>query len=146
MNFFNPALWRAIRSRKEIMDKYEMALKIMACFPESFINSRGQFIAHKKTNTYLVFDKCETLQDLAVAVIEWFSRDAYKTAPYRSGAANEKFHHFMLEGINKFLGTAFTTADMELIYTYLGNGVKHSLAVEFVESGCNMELLRSLEH
>lgn len=127
------------------MDKLEMAVQLAACFPGSFINKNGEFIAHKKSNTYLIFDKCQNLQDLAVAVIEWFSRAAYKTAPYHSDAANEKFNRFMLAGINKFLGTDFTPDDMELIYIHLGNGVNHSLAVQFVESNCNMEILRTLE-
>ena len=124
------------------MDRYEMALRLMRYFPGSFINHNGEFIAHKKSNTYLVFDKCENLQDLAVAVIEWLSRAAYKTEPYYSTAANNKFHRFMLDGINNFLGTEFTNDDMELIYTHLGNGVNRKLAVQFVESNCNMEVLR----
>lgn len=127
------------------MDKFERAKKLMRCFPGSFINQDGEFIAHKKSNTYLVFDHCENLQSLAVAVIEWLSRAAYKTEPYKTDAANEKFHQFMLDGINRFLGTSFTFDDMELIYIYLGNGVNHSLAVQFVESNCNMDVLRILE-
>lgn len=124
------------------MDKYEMSLKLMRCFPDSFINPRGEFIAHKKSNTYLIFANCETLKDLQCKILEWFSRAAYKTEPYYTDKSNNKFHRFMLDGINDFFGTAFTFDDMELIYTYLGNACNHALTVKFVDSGYNMEVLR----
>ena len=124
------------------MDKFEMSLKLMQSFPDSFLNPKGEFIAHKRSNTYLIFANCETLMDLQCKILEWFSRAAYKTEPYYTDKSNNKFHRFMLDGINDFLGTEFTFDDMELIYTYLGNAVNHSLTVEFVESGYDMEILR----
>lgn len=123
------------------MDKYEMAKKIMACFPQSFINSKGEFIAHARSNTYLVLDNCKTPEDLQCKVLEWFSRAAHKTQPYHADKSNKKFHQFMLDGINTFLGTAFDFYDMDLIYTYLGNAVNHDLTVEFVRSGYDMSML-----
>ena len=123
------------------MDKLEMAVQLAACFPDSFINYRGEFIAHKKSNTYLCLQNCETMEDLQCKVIEWFSRAAYKTEPYHSAYANYKFHKFMLDGVNKFLGTDFTNEDMELIYTYLGNAVNHGQTVEFIRSGFDMKVL-----
>ena len=125
------------------MTREEMSEKLLECFPKSFINYRGEFIAHKKSNTYLLFDKCQTFQDLQAAVIEWFSRSAFKTAPYYTDTANARFHSFMLKGINQLCGTTFTEVDMELIYTYLGNAVHHSLAIEFVEKGFDLEILRA---
>lgn len=127
------------------MDKYEMAKKIMACFPQSFVNYHGEFIAHAKSNTYLVLDNCETLEDLQCKVLEWFSRAAHKTQTYNTAKANKKFHQFMLDGINTFLGTAFDFDDMDLIYTYLGNAVHHDLTVRFVRSGYDLEVLREYE-
>lgn len=124
------------------MDKWKMALTLMNCFPYSFITHRGEFIAHAKSNTYLVFDTCETLLDLQCKVIEWFSRAAHKTEPYRSKKSNDEFHRFMLDGINAFLGTDFTHDDMDLIYTHLGNAVHHKLTEEFVKSGFDMQFLR----
>ena len=123
------------------MDKLEMAKHLMACWPNSFIYRNGEFIAHKRSNTYLVFENCETMEDLQCKVLEWFSRAAHKTQPYNTDKSNKKFHQFMLDGINKFLGTAFDFYDMDLIYTYLGNAVHHDLTVEFVRSGYNMQLL-----
>jgi hypothetical protein len=124
------------------MDRNEMAMQLMACFPESFITQRGEFIAHLRSNTYFIFANCETMEDLQCKVLEWFSRGAFKTEPYKTNQANNKYHQFMLDGINQFLGTAFSFDDMELIYTYLGNAVHHDLTVSFVRSGYNMELLR----
>lgn len=125
------------------MTHEEMAAKLLECFPKSFINYRGEFIAHKKSNTYLIFDKCQTFQDLQVAVIEWFSRAAYKTAPYYTDKGNTRFNSFMLKGINQLCGTTFTKDDMDLIYTYLGNAVHHTMAIEFVEKGFDLEILRA---
>lgn len=127
------------------MDKLEMAKALMACWPQSFVYRNGEFIAHRRSNTYLVFENCETMEDLQCKVLEWFSRAAYKTQCYDTTRSNKKFHQFMLDGINKFLGTAFSFDDMELIYTYLGNAVHHNLTVAFVRSGYNMEVLREYE-
>ena len=127
------------------MDRWETAKRLMACWDNSFINRDGEFIAHKQSNTYLIFENCETMEDLQCKVLEWFSRAAYKTEPYYTDRSNEKFHRLMLDGINEFLGTAFDFRDMDLIYTYLGNAVHHDLTVEFVRSGYNMEVLREYE-
>ena len=124
------------------MDKFEMSLKLMQSFPGSFITTNGEFIAHKKSNTYLVFTNCETLKDLQCKILEWFSRAAYKTEPYYTDKSNDKFHRFMLDGVNDFLCTAFTFDDMDLIYTRLGNACNHELTVKFVDSGYDMEVLR----
>ena len=84
------------------MDKYEVLKKLMKCFPKSFINGIGEFIAHSYANEYFNFDNCKTELDVKCKVIEWFSRGAYKTEPYRNDRQNEIFHEFMLKGINEF--------------------------------------------
>lgn len=125
----------------EKWDKLEMAKQLMDCWPGSYIYRNGEFIAHERSNTYLCFENCETLEDLRCKVLEWFSRAAHKTEPYHTEKSNKKFHQFMLDGINKFLGTAFDFNDMDLIYTYLGNAVHHDLTAEFVRSGYDMSML-----
>ena len=124
------------------MDKFEIAKSLMSCFPNSFINHNGDFIAHEKSNTYLIIDNCESLLDVKCKVLEWFSRAAHKTQPYVSERTNKKFHEFMLSGINQFLGTSFTEDDMDVIYTYLGNCVNHALTIDFVKSGYDMQMLK----
>ena len=123
------------------MDRFDMALALMAAFPGSFLYYNGEFIAHRRSNTYLNLKPCETIEDLQCRVLESFSRAAYKATPYKTASYNENLHKFMLDGINKFLGTAFDQYDMELIYTYLGNRCNHQLTVEFVRSGYDMHLL-----
>lgn len=114
----------------------------MSCFPRSFINQCGEFIAHQKANEYFILENCKSELDVKCKVLEWFSRGAYKTTPYRTKQKNDEFHEFMLKGINEFLGTKFTEKDMELIYTYLGNAVDHELTIKFICSGYDLEVLK----
>lgn len=127
------------------MDKYEVLKKLMNCFPNSFINGSGEFVAHSYANQYFIFENCKTELDVKCKVIEWFSRGAYKTEPYHSNYKNEQFHEFMLNGINKFLGTNFTQDDMDDIYTYLGNAIKHQKTIEFIEGGYDMSFFNQFK-
>lgn len=128
------------------MDKRQVGIELIACFDGSYINRNGEFIAHPRTNQYFILRNCETLLDVKCKVLEWLSRAAYKSQPYNTEAANKRLHRFMLDGINKYLGTDFTHEDMELIYTYLGNACNHQRTVRFVESGYDMDILREIEN
>ncbi len=123
------------------MDKFEMAKKLMQCFPNSFINYLGEFIAHREANQYFILDNCKDELEVKCKVLAWFSRGAHKTAPFWE-RKNKELHRFMLDGINKFLNTNFTETDMELIYTYLGNDCNHKLCEDFVNSGFDMNVLK----
>lgn len=127
-------------------EKFEAAKNLMRCFPRSFINYMGEFIAHSGANIYFNFDNCKSDLDVKCKVLAWFSRAAYKTAPYKTAASNRELHRFFLDGINKFLGTSFDFADMELIYTYLGNECNRKLTIEFIESGYDIKLLKRREN
>ena len=116
--------------------------RLAAAFPKSFINCNLEFIAHAKANEYFILRDCETELDVKCKILEWLSRGAFKTQPFDSNKKNKEFHKFMLNGINSFLETDFTTADMEIIYQQLGNCVRHSLTIEFVNSGYNMAILK----
>lgn len=122
---------------------WELITWLMNCFPGSFINQKGEFIAHLKSNSFFLLSDCKTELDVECKVLEWLSRSAFKTEPYRQKRKNEEFHKFMREGINEFLGVWFTENDMELIYTYLGNGCNHSLTVEFIKSRYDMKVLEN---
>lgn len=117
-----------------------MAKKLMNCFPNSFINSKGEFIAHREANEYFNLDNCNDELEVKCKVLAWFSRGAHKTAPFGK-RKNEIFHKFMLDGINSFLGTDFTSEDMDLIYTYLGNDVNRDLTIKFINSGYDMAVI-----
>lgn len=116
--------------------------KLARAFPDSFINTGLEFIAHQRANEYFRLEDCENEFDVKCKVLEWLSRGAHKTCPFNTNLKNERFHNFMLNGINDFLGTDFTTEDIAVIYDILGNRVRHSLTEEFVNSGYDMELLK----
>ena len=116
--------------------------KLAHAFPQSYISYNLEFIAHEEANEYFRLEDCETEFDVKCKVLEWLSRGAYKTCPFNSNKKNEKFHNFMLNGINDFLGTDFTEEDIEIIYTYLGNRCNHPLTEKFINSGYDMAVLK----
>ena len=127
-----------------LADKWELnecKLALLQVFPESFINERDEFIAHKRSNTYLCLGDCKKPIDIECKVLEWFSRPASKGMPYSQEWRNRKFRRLMLDGINDFLETDFTESDMEEIYQYLGNSINHEKTVRFIESGYDFEVL-----
>lgn len=114
----------------------------MDCFPNSVINHNGEFIAHIKSNTSFILIDCNSKEDVKCKVLEWLSRPAYKTEPYSTKRNNDKFHSFILAGVNDYLDTYFSERDMEKIYTYLGNACDHKKTLKFIESGYDMSVLK----
>lgn len=127
------------------MISFDIMQNLMKCFPGSFINEHAEFIAHRKANEYFLLGNCETEIDVKCKVLEWFSRAAYKTEPFKTKRLNDEFHDFMLYGINKFLKTEFTPEDICVIYTYLGNACNHKKTIRFIESGYDLEILQEGE-
>ena len=124
-------------------DVAEARAKLIECFPGSYINCRDEFIAHPRTNQYFLLGDCTTPDDIEAKVLEWLSRPAFKTQPYSQEWRNRRFHEFMLAGVNAFLDTDFSAEDMELIYTYLGNAIKHSLTLDFIGHEMSMAWFRN---
>ncbi len=93
-----------------------------------------ELILVPRSNTYVSISRCCTPDEFKAAIIENCSRLASKgySKPLR------KEH---LEGINKLLDTNFTQEDMEYIYTYLGNGIRHELCMKFVQSGYDLGVI-----
>ena len=116
--------------------------KLAVAFPSSFINMQLEFIAHRKANEYFRLEDCNNEFDVKCKVLEWLSRGAYKTCPFTSNAKNDRFHNFMLSGINSFLGTHFMPEDIEVIYTYLGGRCDHEKTIKFINSGYRVEMLK----
>lgn len=123
------------------MIDWELLERLKNCFPNSFINQQGEFIAHAEANQYFILKDCKNELDVKCKVLEWFSRATFKTIPFDSERKNNKFHEFMLNGVNEFLGTKFAESEMEVIYTYLGNACNHRKTMEFVQKGFDMEVL-----
>lgn len=118
-----------------------MVMKLDKAFPGGFLNGQGEFIAHQKGNAYFRLDDCETELDVKCKILEWLSRDAYKSTPFQSVVKNLEFRRFIMDGICKFLDHDFSFEDMEKIYTYLGNRVNHEKTVRFIESGYDLNIL-----
>lgn len=124
------------------MFEWDLILKLMNCFPGSFINQYGEFIAHDKGNQYFTLKNCNNELDIKCKILEWFSRGAYKTEPFKTWRLNDDLHKFMLAGINKFLQTDFTPEDIGEIYIYLGNACNHNKTIQFIESGYDLTILK----
>lgn len=125
-----------------ILISWDLTSKLMNCFPNSVINHNAEFITHIRSNTYFSLKDCENETDVKCKVLEWLSRPAHKTEPYNTKRSNDKFHRFILSGVNQFLETDFSEEDMEQIYTYLGNACNHTKTLKFIESGYDMSVLK----
>ena len=138
---FEEALDKTVDSSNE-QDLNECKLALLQAFPKSFMNENNELIAHLPSNTYLCLSDCKRPEDIECKVFEWFSRPAFKGAPYSQEWRNRKFRKFMLDGVNNFLDTDFSKKDMEEIYLYLGNAIDHSKTVRFVESRFDFSVLQ----
>ena len=116
--------------------------KLERAFPNGFVNMQGEFIANKRTNLYFNLFNCDNEFDVKCKMLEWFSRDAFKAMPYRSEYHNQKYHEWVLKGINVFFDKLFTEQDIEDIYCKLGNCINRELTVKFIKSGYDMALLQ----
>jgi hypothetical protein len=108
--------------------------RFFAAFPKSFINRNLEVIVYPRRNTYFLLIHVNTETDLIAKILEWLSREAAKSIEKKS----QKYH---LDGINAFLGTNFSQADMMQIYTYLGNRCNHNRTLRFIESGYDLSVL-----
>ena len=116
-------------------------LRLLKCFPNSFVNTNGDFIVSLKTQSYFILNNCSSLLELQCKVLNYLSRDATKAIPYSRKSNNIQYRSSILKGINTFLGTSFTTEEMMKIYTKLGGGIKEDLTKRFIESNYDLSLL-----
>lgn len=119
-----------------------IVVKLARAFPGGFLNGQGEFIAHEKGNAYFLLTDCDTELDVKGKVLEWLSRDAYKSTPFHRVVQNIKFRRFIFDGICKFLEHDFSFEDMEEIYTHIGNRANHAKTVRFIESGYDLSVLK----
>ena len=115
--------------------------RLLEAFPGGTLHGSGEqieFCSPGNSGVSFILSSCETEKDVKRKVLEWFSRAAYKTAPWISEKKNREYHERMLAGINAFLGTSFTEQDIETIYTYFGNAIKSRDAEAFIDGGYDM--------
>lgn len=116
-------------------------VKLLEAFPGGTLHGSGEqieFCSPGNSGVSFILSNCETEKDVKRKVLEWFSRAAYKTAPWHSAKKNREYNRRMLAGINAFLGTSFTEQDIETIYTYFGNAIKSRDAEAFIDGGYDM--------
>lgn len=120
---------------------------LFAAFPDAILNRHLEFVAdpHRRVSSYFRLDNCETREDVVAKLLEWLSREAFKSQHFDASWRNAQVHKYHLDGINQFCGTTFTPEDMEEIYTYLGNGINHQKTLHFIRSGYDMEVLKSVK-
>lgn len=126
------------------MVETDVLQKLFRAFPNSIINHSLEFVAdvNPRVNSYFRLSDCDSEEDVQAKVLEWLSRDAYKSTHYRTNKKNEEVHKYHLNGINSFLGTEFTPEDVAVIYQELGNCINHKKTLEFIRSGYKMALIK----
>ena len=136
-------------NKEEKKEFNEIIARIITAFSQRFEpviqanadSEKYELILVRKTNLYMIIRYNMNVKDLKRSVLEWLSRSACKGGSYKYEKLNEKYQDKILECINYILKTSFSHEDIDKIYTYLGNGVNHELALEFVQSGYNMKRL-----
>lgn len=108
--------------------------RIYDAFPKAFINRNNEMIIYPKENTYFLLDNVNNELELECKVLEYCSRQASKGLVKAS-----RVYHF--QGICAFFNRIFTQEEMDLIYTYLGNGINRSLCIKYIESGFDINVL-----
>lgn len=68
----------------------------------------------------------------------------YKTQPYRTSKRNIQWQQKHISAFNKALGTKFNADEIAYIYTYLGNGRNKPIAIKFIKSGYDLNVLKQL--
>ena len=141
--------------------------RMLSVFEESFINSGNEFIALLKyypsdkmssydllnirtlrprpvfVNAYFRLEDCKDELDLKRKLIEWLSRDCYKSQ--YSQKYDKYIHEYFRDRCNELLNVNFNESDWEKIYCYLGNAVNSKLCIEFINSNYDMNLFKNKE-
>ncbi|MBF1096651.1 MAG: hypothetical protein HXL48_08750, partial [Solobacterium sp.] len=115
-------------------------------FKESFVkcnNDGFEIILDSKSNFFFSLENVDSDCELIRRLISSVSR-CYKTEPYEKEWRNIRYQTELMTAFNKFLGTNFTEDDFEYIYTYLGNGCNKPIAIKFIESGYDLNVLKQL--
>lgn len=112
--------------------------KVYLAFPQAFINKHNEIIIYPRRNTYFRLDDVDDETILSCKILEWLSREASKSI----SPASKKYH---FEGICKYFDRRFTQEEMDEIYDNLGNSIRRTLTIKFIESGLDMSILTKEE-
>lgn len=58
---------------------------LFTAFPDAIINRNLEFVAdpNRRVNSYFRLEDCETREDVTAKLLEWLSRDAFKSQRIR---------------------------------------------------------------
>jgi hypothetical protein PPSC2_p0287 len=122
-------------------------IKIMSEFPHSFIkyyvNGGFEITLDQQNVLWFSLGEIESDIELKRRFISAVSR-CYKTEPYRTSKRNIEWQQKHIAAFNKVLGTKFNIDEIAYIYTYLGNGCNKPIAIKFIESGYDLNVLKRL--
>lgn len=125
----------------------DFLIKIMSAFPHSFIKyyvyGGFEMILDEKNVFCFSLGEIESDIELKRKFISVVSR-CYKTEPYRNFKRNIIWQQKYISSLNKVLGTKFNADEIAYIYTYLGNGCNKPIAIKFIESGYDLNVLKQL--
>lgn len=125
----------------------DFLIKIMSEFPHSFIKYFGysgfEIMLDEKNVFCFSLEELENDIELKRRFISVVSR-CYKTQPYRTFKRNIEWQQKYISAFNKTLGTKFNIYELDYIYTYLGNGCNKPIAIKFIESGYDLNVLKQL--
>ena len=102
-----------------------------------FINNQDELIVSPKLNAYFRLEDVETELQFKCKCLEWLSFYVADNHWFGYDAERKRIERF----INYMLGTHFSHDDFQYIYCKLGNCVKHTLTIQFIESGYDMKLV-----
>ena len=128
------------------MKMLESVQKALKWLKGSFINHNNEIILIPKFNVYTLLDDVNTDDDFKVKLCEWFSRDCCCALRYSQKKRLDRYYQENTEAFNYICGTNFTVEQMEYIYTYLGNGIRHNVAEMFVKSGFDLSVIEKSTH
>lgn len=125
----------------------DFLIKIMSAFPHSFIKyyvyGGFEMILDEEYVFCFSLEKIESDIELKRRFISIVSR-CYKTQPYRTFKSNIEYQQKYISAFNRVLGTKFNADEIAYIYTYLGNGCNKPIAIKFIESGYELNVLKQL--
>ena len=123
------------------MRMLESVQKALKYLNGSYINHNNEIILIPKFNVYTLLDDVNTDNDFKVKLCEWFSRDCCCALRYSQQKRLNRYYQENTDAFNYICGTNFTIEQMNYIYSYLGNGIKHKLAQQFVDSGFDLSVI-----
>lgn len=116
-------------------DFIKLLQRVFDCFPDGFLNRNFEFIVDRRANSYFSMNGVNDEADIGVRLLSSLSRDAYKSEPFATDRENRHFHARITSGLERWFQMSFSYDDLEMIYTYLGNGIRNDLARRFITEG-----------